>query len=96
MYQSDDDDGLGPEWDEPDDYPREWDEPDDYPRHRVRRALVRAVALVAIIGLLLVFPLGYLLDEELRTQHVEAGLALVELTIAVVLIAVVRLSRRRL
>jgi hypothetical protein len=67
-----------------------------YPSYRVRRYLTKAVALIVIVGLLLAFPLGYLLDEELRNQHIEAGLALIELTIAAVLIAVVRSSRRRL
>lgn len=69
---------------------------DEYPRFRARRAAVKAVAVVLIVGMLLAFPLGYLLDSELRNQHVEAVLALVELTVAVVLIAVVRSSRRPL
>jgi uncharacterized membrane protein YfcA len=73
------------------------DGPDDeYPRFRARRAAVKAVAVVLIVGMLLAFPLGYLLDSELRNQHLEAVLALVELTIAAVLIAVVRSSRRPL
>jgi uncharacterized membrane protein YfcA len=72
------------------------DGPDEYPRFRVRRALTKAVALVLIIGMLLAFPLGYLLDAELRNQHLEAVLAVVELTIAAVLVAVVRSSRRPL
>ncbi|MEA2681994.1 MAG: hypothetical protein QOK05_322 [Chloroflexota bacterium] len=72
------------------------DGPDEYPRYRGRRMLVKGVALVLIVGMLLAFPLGYLLDAELRNQHLEAVLALVELTIFAVLVAVVRSSRRPL
>jgi hypothetical protein len=67
-----------------------------YTSYRLRRFIVKVVALIVIVGMLLAFPLGYLLDAELRNHHVEAGLALIELTIAVVLVAVVRSSRRRL
>lgn len=73
-----------------------WDESDEYPRHRARSAIVKAVALVVIVGMLLAFPLGYLLDVELRNQHVEAGLAIIEVTIAVALLAVLRASRKPL
>ncbi len=68
-----------------------------YPaRFGVRRVLMKAVAIMVIVGLLLAFPLGYLLDAELRNQHLEAAIALIELTVAGVLIAVVRSSRRSL
>ena len=76
--------------------PVDWEESDVYPRHRVRRALVKAVALTLIAGMLLAFPLGYLLDAELRSQHLEAVLAVIEVTIAVLLVAVVRASRKPL
>ena len=78
-------------------YPWEWDEDEeDYPRRRVRGWWTKAVALVLIIGMLLAFPLGYVLDEQLRNQHVEAVLAIVEVTVAIVLVVVLRGSRRRL
>jgi hypothetical protein len=72
------------------------DSDDEIPRFRARRAAVKVVAVVLIVGMLLAFPLGYLLDGELRNQHVEAVLAVVEVTTAAVLIAVVRSSRRPL
>lgn len=73
------------------------DDGEPYPaRLRGRRRLMKAIALVLIVGLLLAFPLGYLLDAELRNQHLEAALALIELTIAGVLVGVVRSSRRPL
>ncbi|MFN2466234.1 MAG: hypothetical protein ABR598_08235 [Candidatus Dormibacteria bacterium] len=66
-----------------------------YPaRFRVRRTLMKVVALVLIVGLLLAFPLGYLLDAELRNQHLEAALFVIEVVIAGVLVGVVRSSRR--
>jgi hypothetical protein len=68
---------------------------EEYPRFRLRRIVVRAVALLLIVGLLLAFPLGYLLDTELRNQHLEAGVALIEAVVVVVIIAALR-SRRRL
>jgi hypothetical protein len=68
---------------------------DGYPRFRLRRLIVRTVALVLIVGMLLVFPLGYLLDAELRNQHLEAAGALIEVVVLVVIIAAMR-SRRRL
>ncbi|HEY8740228.1 MAG TPA: hypothetical protein VIN56_06525 [Candidatus Dormibacteraeota bacterium] len=74
-----------------------FDDEDDepYPAHfRFRRVVLKAVALVVIIGMMLAFPLGYLLDAELRNQHLEAALLLIEMVIAGVLIAVVRFSRR--
>ena len=46
--------------------------------------------------MLLAFPLGYLLDTELRNQHLEAALVLIEVVIVAVAIAVVRSNRRRL
>jgi high-affinity Fe2+/Pb2+ permease len=76
-----------------------WVDDDDEPypaRLRGRRRLMKAIALVLIVGLLLAFPLGYLLDAELRNQHLEAALALIELTVAAVLVGVVRSSRRPL
>jgi uncharacterized membrane protein len=69
-------------------------DPDEYPRHPVRRLLTRAVALVLIVGLVLAFPLGYLLDAELRNQHLEAVLLIVEVVVVAVLFAAVRASRR--
>ena len=54
------------------------------------------MALTLIAGMLLAFPLGYLLDAELRSQHLEAVLAVIEVTIVVVLVVVVRASRRPL
>lgn len=76
--------------------PDDWDNEEGYPRHRVRMAVTKAVALVLITGLLLAFPLGYLLDTELQNQHLEAGLVVIEVTIAIVLVVAVRGSRRRL
>ncbi|MGI8610359.1 MAG: hypothetical protein ACR2MY_14240 [Candidatus Dormibacteria bacterium] len=52
--------------------------------------------MILIVGLVLAFPLGYLLDAELRNQHLEAALAIVEVVVVVVLVASVRASRRRL
>lgn len=62
----------------------------------MRRLLVKAVALLVIVGMLLAFPLGYLLDTELRNQHLEAALVIVEAVVVAVLVASVRASRRRL
>ena len=58
--------------------------------------LVKAVALLVIVGMLLAFPLGYLLDTELRNQHLEAALVIIEGVVFAVLVAAVRASRRRL
>ncbi|HEV1997421.1 MAG TPA: hypothetical protein VGR61_04725 [Candidatus Dormibacteraeota bacterium] len=52
--------------------------------------------MVVIVGMLLAFPLGYLLDTELRNQHLEAAMVIIEAVIVAVLIASVRASRRRL
>ena len=49
-----------------------------------------------IVGMVLAFPLGYLLDAELRNQHLEAALVIIEVVIVAVLIAAVRVSRRPL
>jgi hypothetical protein len=90
-----DPDAESPEGQEP--LPWDWDEDaEPYRRRGARAWLTKAVAVVLIIGMLLAFPLGYVLDEQLRNQHVEAVLAIVEVTIAIVLIVVVRGSRRRL
>ena len=40
--------------------------------------------------------LGYLLDTELRNQHLEAALVIIEVVVIAVLFAAVRSSRRRL
>jgi uncharacterized membrane protein YfcA len=68
---------------------------EEYPRHRVRRAITRAVALLLVVGMLLAFPLGYLLDAEVRNQHVEAVAVIVEAVVIAVLVAVLRSNRRR-
>lgn len=65
------------------------------PRQRARRAVVKGVAFVLVIGMLVAFPLGYVLDTDLRTRNIEGTFALLEVTIGVVLIALVRASRRR-
>jgi hypothetical protein len=72
------------------------DDDEEYPRHRMRRLLVKAVAYVLIVGLILAFPLGYLLDTELRNQHLEAALVIIEVVVFAVIVAVVRSNRRRL
>jgi fumarate reductase subunit D len=54
------------------------------------------VALVLVIGVLLALPLGYLLDSQVREQHVEAVIAIVELSVMVVLVVAIRASRRSL
>lgn len=54
------------------------------------------MALLVIVGMLLAFPLGYLLDTELRNQHLEAALVIIEVVVFAVLVAAVRASRRRL
>jgi hypothetical protein len=86
------------DWDEPEAAPGRFDSepPEDYPSYRLRQAVVKAVALVLIIGVLLALPLGYILDAQIREQHNEAVIAIVELAVMVVLVVVVRASRRRL
>ena len=75
----------------------DWDEPTEaYPRYRTRQALIKAIAIVLIIGLMLAFPLGYLLDVAIQNGRSEAVIAIAEATFIVVLIAVVRSSRKRL
>ena len=71
------------------------DEDDEYPRRPLRRMATRVVAIVLIVGLVLAFPLGYLLDAELQGRHLEAVLAIVEAVVIVTLVAAVRVSRRR-
>lgn len=79
----------------PDDEPpaADWDDDEPSPRRR-RHPVLKLVALVLVIGMLLAFPLGYVLEAESRNQNVEATVALVEVTIAVVLVVLVRASRR--
>ena len=72
------------------------EELETYPRYRTRRAITKAIAVAVIIALLLAFPLGYLLDVEIQNQRSEAVVAIAEATFIVVLIAVVRSSRKRL
>lgn len=84
-------------WEEDEEpYDRDWDEPDEYPARRLRTAVIKGVALVLVIGVLLALPLGYVLDSQIRDQHVEAVIAIVELAVMVVLVMVVRASRRSL
>ena len=81
---------------EPADPWQEFFEPTDYPQHRARKLLTRGVALVLVVGLLLAFPLGYVLNEQLRNQHVEAVAAIVEIVLVAVVVAVLRSNRRPL
>ena len=53
------------------------------------------MALLLIVGVVLAFPLAYLLNEELRNQNTQVVLFLVEAVIVAVLIGAMR-SRRRL
>ncbi len=72
------------------------DEAEDYRRPRARNLVVKGIAISVIIALLLAFPLGYLLDTELRDGRVTAALAVTEVTIVVALIVLVRSTRRPL
>ncbi|MDP9325846.1 MAG: hypothetical protein M3O87_04830 [Candidatus Dormibacteraeota bacterium] len=71
------------------------DEADQYRPPRWRGLLVKGVALTLIIGLLLAFPLGYLLDSELRDGRIEVAILVTEITLMVALVIVVRSTRRR-
>jgi len=55
---------------------------------------VRGVALVLIVGMLLAYPLAYILDAELRSNRVAGGLFVIELVVAAVVYALVRGGRR--
>jgi hypothetical protein len=56
--------------------------------------VLKAVATALIIGLVLAFPMAYLLDAEVQNRHVEAGMAIVEAVVIAVLVVAVRASRR--
>lgn len=55
---------------------------------------MRGVALVLIVGMLLAYPLAYILDAELRSNRVAGGLFVIELVVAAVVYALVRGGRR--
>ena len=57
--------------------------------------MVKLVAIILIVGLVLAFPLEYLLNTEFRNQRMVGAFVLVEFTVVAVLVAVMR-SRRRL
>ncbi|MFN2463541.1 MAG: hypothetical protein ABR573_06530 [Candidatus Dormibacteria bacterium] len=65
-----------------------------YRRGRGARLLTRVIATSLIICLLLAFPLEYLVNEQLRSHHVEAVVAITEAVIVVVLLVVVRSARK--
>ena len=80
---------------DPGEDPFDWaDDPEPYPRPRGFRLLTRVIATVLIMALVLAFPLEYVLNEQLRSHHVEAVVAITEAVIIVTLVAVVRSSRR--
>ncbi|HEV3235029.1 MAG TPA: hypothetical protein VG329_10825 [Candidatus Dormibacteraeota bacterium] len=72
------------------------DEADQYRPSRWRGLLVKGVALTLIIGLLLAFPLGYVIDSELRDGRIEVAILLTEVTLMVALVMIVRSTRRPL
>ncbi|GAC1330124.1 MAG: hypothetical protein NVSMB17_07140 [Candidatus Dormibacteria bacterium] len=75
--------------------PFDWPEdPRPYPRRRAARLLTRVIATLLIISLVLAFPLEYLLNEQLRSHHVEAVLAVTEAVVVAVLLAVSWAVRR--
>jgi hypothetical protein len=81
----------------PDPDPDPWDAPEDsrpYRRGRGFRIATKVTATILIIGMVLAFPLEYLLNEQLRNHHVEAVLALTEAVIIVVLLSVAWSVRR--
>ena len=91
-----------PDWGMPSDDERRDPDPFDwsedqspYPRRRGVRLVTKIFATVLIMALVLAFPLEYLLSEQLRNHHVEAVVAVTEVVIVVVLLAVVGSVRRR-
>lgn len=65
-----------------------------YRRGRAARLLVKVIATILVMALVLAFPLQYVLDEQLRSHHVEAVLAITEGVIIAVLLSVVWTVRR--
>ncbi|MFY9614265.1 MAG: hypothetical protein WAT58_02600 [Candidatus Dormiibacterota bacterium] len=72
------------------------DDADQYRPPLWRGLLVKGVALTLIIGLLLAFPLGYVLDSELRDGRIEVAILVTEVTLMVALVMIVRSTRRPL
>ena len=71
-----------------------FEEVEPYRRRRGARLVTRVIATILVIALVLAFPLQYVLDEQLRSHHVEAVLAITEAVIIVVLVSVVWSVRR--
>jgi hypothetical protein len=93
-----DGDDLEDEYDDDylDDRFLESDDAADYRRPRRRAFFVKAVAITVIFAMLLAFPLGYLLETEMRDGRVTAALAVTEVTIVLAAVLLVRATRRRL
>jgi hypothetical protein len=84
----DDDDDVFAEFDDD-------DEAEDYRRPRARNLVVKGIAVAVIFALLLAFPLGYVLETELRDGRVTAALVVTEVTVVVALVLLLRSTRRR-
>jgi hypothetical protein len=67
---------------------------EDAPYRRPPRVLLKAIALVLIVGLLLAFPLAYISDVVFHSAREGAMIALLELVVIVVVWAAIRASRR--
>jgi hypothetical protein len=89
------DDFDAPSPGEPSIFAVEEDDPRPYPSHRGRRFLVKVVALVLVVGLMLTFPLAYILSVEFQYQRLLGAFVVIEFTVVAVLVAAMR-SRRRL
>jgi Mg/Co/Ni transporter MgtE len=76
--------------------PPQWDyEDDEPPRKRVRQVVTKAIAVTLIIGIVLAFPLYYVIETILRRQRPEVLIAVAEAVVIAVIWVAVRTSRRR-